>query len=161
MIADTVTNPEEARAWDVVSSVMDPEIPAISVVDLGIINSVDVSNGGVAVSMTPTYVACIATHIMSDEIKVALEQAGFDNVSVTLKRAPAWTSDRMTPQGQARLAEYGIAPPAPRTSPNATPECPNCGSKATHLVSVFGSSACKSLHKCNDCGEPFERFKCK
>lgn len=149
------------RAWTALGAVMDPEIPVLSVVDLGIVNSVQADDHSVDVSITPTYVACVASEIMQSDIIAALQDAEFKNVSVKVVRSPAWSSDRMTALGRARLDAYGIAPPALKGQENQSPTCPVCGSTHSRLVSEFSSSACRALYRCESCGEPFDRFKCK
>jgi ring-1,2-phenylacetyl-CoA epoxidase subunit PaaD len=166
------------RAWAVLATVADPEIPVISVVDLGIVRSVAVTDDGVEVSLTPTYAGCPATHVIEADILEALTRAGIAARMVT-RLAPPWTTDWITPAGHARLKEFGIAPPAPAgSSPDRgrlggqiihlvprgmnfqqAPPCPHCGAANTELLSQFGSTACKALYRCLDCREPFDYFK--
>ncbi|MBP2232137.1 ring-1,2-phenylacetyl-CoA epoxidase subunit PaaD [Azospirillum agricola] len=152
-------------AWDALATVMDPEIPVLSVVELGIVRSVarDAS-GRLAVTVTPTYSGCPATGVIVLEVETALARAGLDaRVSVVI--APPWTTDWISDSGRARLAEVGIVPPPKSgkralTAPDETVACPLCGSADTMQISRFGSTACKALHRCNACLEPFDVFKC-
>lgn len=157
-----------ARAWDVVRGVPDPEIPVLSVVDLGIVRSLDVdANGAVRVGVSPTYSGCPATEVIRGSIVAALRDAGFERVDAVDVLSPPWTSDWITPEGREKLREYGIAPPATSvSSPRAVLRgdlpiaCPRCGSLATERLSEFGSTPCKALHRCTACLEPFDYFKC-
>ncbi len=154
-----------ADAWAVLASVADPEIPVLSVVDLGIIRSVGLdSAGALEIGVAPTYSGCPATATIHADIKAALAGAGFSRVVVKSVLSPAWTSDWISAEGRAKLRAYGIAPPAPMTGRNAVDgariECPQCGSTHTELLSEFGSTPCKALHRCRTCQEPFDRFKC-
>jgi ring-1,2-phenylacetyl-CoA epoxidase subunit PaaD len=154
-------------AWAVLDDVLDPEVPALSVRDLGIVRDVrPAPNGeGIEVVLTPTYSGCPATEQISDSVRLALEAAGHGPVRVTLQRAPAWTTDWISAAGRDKLRRYGIAPPG--ACRDAQPihlvargvECPRCGSGRTERLSAFGSTACKSLYRCLDCREPFEHFK--
>jgi ring-1,2-phenylacetyl-CoA epoxidase subunit PaaD len=160
------------RAWAVLATVPDPEIPVISVVDLGIVRGIAVTDEGVEVSVTPTYAGCPATHVIERDIIEALTLAGISARLVT-KLSPPWTTDWITPAGHARLREFGIAPPAPAGSLEGqiihlvprgarvlqTPGCPHCGAAHTELLSQFGSTACKALYRCLECREPFDYFK--
>jgi len=142
----------------VIESVTDPEIPVISVMDLGIVRDVKIDGDEVEVVITPTYSGCPAMLEIERDINNALKQAGIQKVKITTVLSPAWTTEWMTEEGKRKLEEYGIAPPNP-THPDEI-ACPQCKSKNTSLVSQFGSTACKSLYKCNDCLEPFDYFKC-
>jgi ring-1,2-phenylacetyl-CoA epoxidase subunit PaaD len=149
-------------AWRVLGGVLDPEVPALSVVDLGIVR--EVSEGGdgtLAIVLTPTYSGCPATEVIEADIRAALEAEGFGPVRVGYRLAPAWTTDWISTEGRRKLADYGIAPPEvsvvcvmARNVP-----CPCCRSPRTERLSAFGSTACKSLYRCLDCREPFEYFK--
>jgi ring-1,2-phenylacetyl-CoA epoxidase subunit PaaD len=157
-------------AWRLLDGVPDPEVPALSVRDLGIVREVraDAAQpGGLEVVLTPTYSGCPATEVISASVREALEGAGLGPVRVTLQRAPAWTTDWISDEGRRKLREYGIAPPGPvaaqavatiRLRPRGV-DCPRCGSARTERLSAFGSTACKALHRCLDCLEPFEHFK--
>ncbi len=143
---------------DLLQNVTDPEIPVISVLDLGIVRDVIVSDDLVEVIITPTYSGCPAMLEIEKEINNALKKEGVSKLKITTVLSPAWTTEWMSEEGKRKLKEYGIAPPNP-TNPEDI-QCPQCGSQNTQLVSEFGSTACKSLFKCNDCLEPFDYFKC-
>jgi len=143
---------------EVLQHVNDPEIPVISVIDLGIVRDVLVTDNFVEVIITPTYSGCPAMLEIEKNIHNALKREGVDHFKISTVLSPAWTTEWMTEDGKRKLKEYGIAPPNP-THPDDI-ECPQCGSKNTELVSEFGSTACKSLFKCKDCLEPFDYFKC-
>ena len=138
----------------VLDQVMDPEIPVVSITDLGIVRSVSVDPPRVMIS--PTYTGCPATLAIEQAIRDALDAAGFRQVFVERVLFPPWTTDWITERGRQRLKAYGIAPP----NPSATAECPQCGSTDTVEVSRFGSTPCKAQWQCNACHEPFDRFKC-
>lgn len=157
----------EAHAWRVLGEVQDPEIPVISVVDLGVIRHVRASDSGLEVGLAPTYSGCPATAVIRSSVEAALEQAGFDPVNVVEVLSPPWTSDWLSDDGRRKLERYGIAPPVeavatPRELWRPAPaiRCPRCHSRDTSEVSRFGSTPCKALHRCNACLEPFEYFKC-
>lgn len=168
-------NPEErvSQAWHVLADVPDPEVPVLSVCDLGIVRDVVAHAVGLQVVLTPTYSGCPATEVIADSVREALEGAGLGPVNVTLQRAPAWTTDWMSDEGRRKLREYGIAPPGPVPSPGSaplifhasrpsrtvSPACPRCDSDQTERLSAFGSTACKALYRCLTCREPFEHFK--
>ncbi len=142
----------------ILQEVTDPEIPVISVLDLGIVRDIVFGDDHIEVVITPTYSGCPAMLEIEKEIHNALKKEGIENVKVTTQLAPAWTTDWMTESGKEKLKKYGIAPPNPTDPENVN--CPQCGSTNTQLLSEFGSTACKSLFKCNDCLEPFDYFKC-
>lgn len=154
------------RARQVLEQVMDPEVPVVSVVDLGIVRKVDWHDGHLRVVVTPTYSGCPATELIESEIARALEQAGFRAPRIERRLAPAWTTDWISAQGRERLRVYGIAPPSGSSSKRSllgepdTVCCPQCGSQDTEVVSQFGSTACKALYRCRSCLEPFDYFKC-
>jgi ring-1,2-phenylacetyl-CoA epoxidase subunit PaaD len=145
--------------------VPDPEVPALSVIDLGIVREVSEANdGALAIALTPTYSGCPATEVIESDIRAALELAGLGPARVTQRLAPAWTTDWISDEGRRKLAAYGIAPPPePGTSVvhlhARHVRCPRCRSARTERLSAFGSTACKSLYRCLDCREPFEHFK--
>ena len=143
---------------DLLQNVSDPEIPVISVLDLGIVRDVIIEKDSLEVIITPTYSGCPAMLEIEKEINNALKKEGITEFKITTVLSPAWTTEWMTEEGKRKLKEYGIAPPNP-TNPEDI-ECPQCGSQNTQLLSEFGSTACKSLFKCNDCLEPFDYFKC-
>ncbi|MBV8470416.1 MAG: phenylacetate-CoA oxygenase subunit PaaJ, partial [Burkholderiaceae bacterium] len=148
-------------AWDALRQVPDPEVPALTLVDLGIVRGLREMTGGLEVVLTPTYSGCPATEAIRDDVRAAL--APFGEIVVTLQRAPAWTTDWISADGRRKLREYGIAPPGPaseavlRFQPRIA--CPRCASKQTERLSAFGSTACKSMYRCLACAEPFEYFK--
>jgi ring-1,2-phenylacetyl-CoA epoxidase subunit PaaD len=159
---------EDPRA--VVASVSDPELPTLTIEDLGILGDVTVEEGTVVVAVTPTYSGCPAMDVIHDDIVTSLRRAGYDAVEVRVQLAPAWSSDRITATGRRKLAAAGIVPPGPARAPETSIpltlhpaeqrlSCPLCGSVATEETSRFGATACKSLHRCRGCGEPFEHFK--
>lgn len=152
---------------NILSQVPDPEIPVISIEELGILQDIKIEDNKIVVYITPTYNGCPAMDMITVNIKSALEDNGYNNVEVKLVLSPIWTTDWITEEGKKKLLEYGIAPPAERTtdlsfidgkSPSIA--CPQCGSIDTEIISRFGSTACKSLYKCNQCLEPFDYFKC-
>ena len=145
---------EEARLRDVLASVADPEIPVVSVVDLGIVRSVEPGR----VTITPTYTGCPATHVIERDIRDALDAAGYRHVRIETVLSPPWTTDWIGKEGREKLHAYGIAPPL--TAGQRVPACPQCGSAETQEISRFGSTPCKSLWRCRSCAEPFDLFKC-
>ncbi len=166
---------EEAALWVVLADVMDPEVPALSVLDLGIVRSVRVSvprtdgiGGVVEIDVTPTYTGCPATALINEIITAASVSAGFADTKINFVLSPAWTTDWISVEAREKLRAYGIAPPsgdAPTgkaalfgVSPIVA--CPQCGSKNTERVSEFGATACKAMYRCISCLEPFEYFKC-
>jgi ring-1,2-phenylacetyl-CoA epoxidase subunit PaaD len=154
------------QAWDILHRVPDPEIPVISVTELGIVREVEAADDGVDVVVTPTYSGCPATEAIERSIREALTAAGAAQVRVTTRLAPAWTTEWIEPAAQEKLRAYGIAPPGPRDATDVEPltflprvGCPRCGSKDTERLSQFGATACKALYRCRACREPFEYFK--
>ncbi|HEX8585821.1 MAG TPA: 1,2-phenylacetyl-CoA epoxidase subunit PaaD [Allosphingosinicella sp.] len=145
--------PSRDRILEVLQSVLDPEVPVVSVVELGIVRSVTEE----AVVITPTYTGCPATQAIERDIRAALDAAGYRHIRTETILSPAWTTDWITPEGRAKLHAYGIAPPVPR---GAAVACPQCGSTDTAEISRFGSTACKALWRCSACLEPFDLFKC-
>jgi ring-1,2-phenylacetyl-CoA epoxidase subunit PaaD len=155
-----------AAAWQALARVEDPEIPALSIVELGIVRFMEVRPDGVlGIGLSPTYTGCPATEHIELMVREALEAAGVGPFAVTRVLSPAWTSDWITPEGRRKLDEHGIVPPpaaaswARRASLEAI-ACPRCRSIRTECTSQFGSTPCKALHRCRDCLEPFESFKC-
>jgi ring-1,2-phenylacetyl-CoA epoxidase subunit PaaD len=162
-----------ADAWRVLHDVPDPEVPAISVTELGIVRDVIEHADGLEVVVTPTYSGCPATEVIAQSIVDAIDAAGLGPARIAHRRAPAWTTDWITPEGREKLRAYGIAPPGPCGTPapgaaaNVAPirlmardvPCPRCGSAQTERLSAFGSTACKALYRCIACREPFEHFK--
>lgn len=153
------------RAWEVAASVLDPEVPVLTIEDLGVLRDVALDAGRVTVTITPTYSGCPAMDAIRDDVVLALTSAGFDDVDVRLALAPAWTTDWMTDAGRRKLVEYGIAPPTGRAAVagpirlQLSVRCPRCGSLDTREVARFGSTACKALYECRACLEPFDHFK--
>lgn len=159
--------PQEERVWKLLESVLDPEIPVLSIVDLGIVRHVTVGAAGVDVGLTSTYSGCPATDVIRRLVNEALATDGVE-ARVRMILNPPWTTEWISAEGRRKLAEYGIAPPRvldgtrlDAMSANEQPvDCPRCGSAHTERLSEFGSTPCKSLYRCEDCREPFERFKC-
>ena len=153
------------RAEAAVAAVPDPELPFLSVAELGIVREVAVRDGRVEVAITPTYTGCPATAVIAADVGAALRKAGIADARVRTVLAPAWTTDWLSEGARAKLADAGIAPPGPAARGHALFDaapiaCPRCGSEATERLSPFGSTPCKALHRCRACGEPFEAFKC-
>ncbi len=153
----------EVMSW--LSQVPDPEIPVLTITDLGIVRDVTVDED-VVVSMTPTYTGCPATEVIEQSVVSALNERGIDNVRIDRILSPAWTTDWITDDGRDKLREYGIAPPQKAAGKRAllngdrAVACPRCGSVQTTCISEFGSTACKAAYRCDRCLEPFEYFKC-
>jgi ring-1,2-phenylacetyl-CoA epoxidase subunit PaaD len=162
-----------SHARSVAGAVTDPELPLLTLEELGVLGDVAVADdGAVTIGLTPTYSGCPAMDAMRRDVIVALQAAGYLDVEVRIDLAPAWSSDRITDSGRRKLAEAGIVPPGPATPTrtetpipvNVRPvmarlRCPQCGSPDTEQTSPFGATACKSLHRCRSCAEPFEHFK--
>lgn len=152
--------PTAARAREVLARVVDPEIPVLTIEDMGILRDVRVDGDAVVVDITPTYSGCPAMDLIRRQVEEALSGAGFSPVEVRTVYSPAWTTDWMSDRGRARLAEIGIAPPRGTGGPVPAPIlCPRCAARETTVVSEFGSTACKALMVCDACGEPFDHFK--
>ncbi|MES2351446.1 MAG: 1,2-phenylacetyl-CoA epoxidase subunit PaaD [Pseudomonadota bacterium] len=170
-----------AQVWSWLAEVSDPEIPVISIVDLGIVRDVQLAaDGACTVTITPTYSGCPAMQVIADAVTDALHAHGLQDVRLQNQLSPAWTTDWMSEEGKVKLKNYGIAPPARqvidisglrggagahaaisrRAQPRLSVVCPNCGSSHTEITSQFGSTPCKALYKCLDCREPFDYFKC-
>lgn len=158
------------EVWDILQTIPDPEVPAISIVELGVVRNVEIINAdSIKVQITPTYSGCPALKTMEDDVKEKLHQQGFTNVEIETIYKPAWTTDWLNESTKQKLKEYGIAPPAKLTIEHLIPlgklskqllACPFCDSDNTALTSHFGSTACKALYFCNTCHQPFEHFKC-
>ena len=148
--------------YTILSKVTDPEIPVLTLEDLGVIRDVIISSKDeVEVKMTLTYSGCPAGDVMAGDIRAALFVAGFTKIKITHVISPAWTTDWLSPQGREKLKQYGIAPPTAAPSlDEAIVECPQCGSKKTKVISEFSSTSCKALFQCESCLEPFDYFKC-
>jgi ring-1,2-phenylacetyl-CoA epoxidase subunit PaaD len=158
---------QRRRAYEAAATVCDPEVPVLTIADLGILHDVSVSDDGrVVVSILPTYTGCPAMDLIQRGVEAALANAGFTDFAVKLSYTPAWSTDLMSDAAREKLRASGIAPPAGGTGPRAlvAPEdsvpCPRCGSHATEKISEFGSTACKALWRCTSCREPFDYFKC-
>lgn len=157
---------DKEEIYEILESVKDPEIPVISIIDLGILRDVEMKDDGLVVSITPTYTGCPAMDTIEREIKNKLRKQGY-SVVVEKIISPPWTTDWITEKGRKNLEEYGIAPPAEATTDKSfltgkhvDIRCPQCKSTNTEMVSHFGSTACKALYRCKDCKEPFDYFKC-
>lgn len=165
-----MNNITKDRVYEWLSGVTDPEVPVLTILDLGIVRDVILSevnsNPAVTVVITPTYSGCPAMDVIGINIRMALMSRGIRQVNIQLQLSPAWTTDWMSEEGKRKLNEYGIAPPLRKAAnPLAlfeedTVACPRCGSEETTLVSQFGPTSCKALYKCTSCHEPFEHFKC-
>jgi ring-1,2-phenylacetyl-CoA epoxidase subunit PaaD len=159
---------EAQKIWTLLEEVFDPEIPVLTVVDMGVIRSVtELKDGGVEVVITPTYSGCPAMDMIEVEIRAILQENGYDKVAVKTVLSPAWTTEWMSESGKKKLKKYGIAPPEGATIDKNVLfgeakkiECPRCSSRNTEMLSQFGSTACKALYQCSDCKEPFDYFKC-
>lgn len=148
--------------------VKDPEVPVLSIIDLGIVRNVVMHDNELEVTITPTYTGCPAMDVISANIRIMLSTLGFKKVKILQTLSPAWTTDWMSEEGKRKLKEYGIAPPNPKQqiceqrlfAEAEAVQCPHCDSYHTHRISEFGSTACKALYQCDDCKEPFDYFKC-
>ncbi len=153
--------------FNILSFIPDPEIPVVSIKEMGMLRDVVLTDKGCEVIITPTYTGCPAMGMIEDDIKRVLKENGVSSVNVKLVYAPAWTTDWMTTEAKEKMRKYGIAPPTSSAcnkltsfSKNNLIKCPRCNSTHTELISMFGSTACKALYKCDSCKEPFEYFKC-
>jgi ring-1,2-phenylacetyl-CoA epoxidase subunit PaaD len=154
--------------WDFLSEIPDPEIPVISIAELGVLRKVEIIDSKVIVSITPTYTGCPAMKTFEDDIASKLIENGISNYEILTVQSPAWTTDWITEEAREKLREFGIAPPMKGTadkgilfgSDSKSVQCPLCKSENTNLKSQFGSTACKALYQCEDCLEPFDYFKC-
>ncbi len=157
ILNDTISDVKEL--WKLMETIPDPEIPVISITDLGIVRHIEMDGKNVEVSITPTYSGCPAMDMISMQIKMELLSRGFVPVIKTVL-SPAWTTDWITPAAKEKLNAYGIAPPSLSSNKDAPVHCPQCNSSHTEMISHFGSTACKALYRCNDCKECFDLFKC-
>jgi ring-1,2-phenylacetyl-CoA epoxidase subunit PaaD len=159
-----------AQAWAVLHTVPDPEIPVLSLCDLGIVRDIRRDGAGLQVTLTPTYSGCPATEVIEASVRDALTAAGAGPLRLSTQLSPAWTTDWISEEGRRKLRDYGIAPPEHRAETTEDgwqilhftpwhPACPRCGSKDSERLSQFGATACKALYRCQDCREPFEYFK--
>lgn len=165
----TTNSIQADKIWSLLEEVVDPEVPVLSVIDLGIIRDVLINDDEVEVVITPTYSGCPAITRIEWDIRIKLAESGYKNIKISNRLSPAWTTDWMTEIGKQKLKAYGIAPPGAGHSTCNDPElfaeeeaiqCPRCNSYNTKLISQFGSTACKALYQCQDCKEPFDHFKC-
>ena len=152
-----MVKPDVQTVWGWLDAVPDPEIPVISVVDLGIIRDVEWAGDTLEVAITPTYSGCPATSIINLDVETALRDRGIDKIRLRRQLSPAWTTDWLSDKGRAQLEAYGIAPPSPAGGPS---RCPRCQSAQLERVSQFGSTPCKAHWRCLSCLEPFDYFKC-
>ena len=156
-----------AAVWEILDTVADPEVPVLSIVDLGVVRHVRIENNKLMLTITPTYSGCPAMDAISMDMRLKLLEKGYRNVQIIQQLSPAWTTDWMSGKGKEKLKAFGIAPPNPKQqvcsdslfADEAVP-CPRCNSYHTELISRFGSTACKSLYRCLDCREAFDYFKC-
>ena len=164
LLKETITN-----LWKILEEVYDPEVPVLSVIDLGIVRDIEINKeGNPLVTITPTYSGCPAMDVISMNIRFKLLEHGYRNAEIKTVLSPAWTTDWMTEKGKEKLKAYGIAPPNPKQLVCTTElfqqeesiQCPHCNSYNTRMISQFGSTACKALYQCLDCKEPFDYFKC-
>ena len=164
-MTDEITHIDQ-KFQEILASVSDPEIPVLSIMEMGVVRSANLVSGIVEVEITPTYSGCPAMDVIADDIKSAFKEKGFE-ARVNLILSPAWTTDWITPKGRVALEKYGIASPLSAQADKEAllgnkkvVKCPQCGSLNTKLVSQFGSTACKAFFQCEDCLEPFDYFKC-
>lgn len=156
----------ETDIWKLLEGISDPEVPVLSVIDLGIVRSVKIQDDQIHITITPTYSGCPAMGVIEQDIKEKLSKEGFINFKIDTVLTPAWTTDWISEEGRKKLKLYGIAPPENEPDKSvlfADPvkvQCPKCGSRETRMVSQFGSTACKAHYQCNSCLEPFDYFKC-
>ncbi|MBQ0686127.1 phenylacetate-CoA oxygenase subunit PaaJ [Providencia rettgeri] len=157
-------SPQVHVIWQQLQQIPDPELPALSITDLGMIRNVVPNKQGWKVIFTPTYSGCPATEFLINEIKTVLGKAGFQNIDIEVMLTPAWTTDWMNQDAKRRLREFGIAPPQGTSCEHPEHKgavcCPRCDSQQTEKISEFGSTACKALYRCTECLEPFDYFKC-
>lgn len=160
-------SPEEKQIWSWLEEVSDPEIPVLTVTDLGVVRKVELIEDLCIVSITPTYSGCPAMNEIEENILAVLKEKGVEKIKVKTILSPAWTTDWMTEKGKEKLREFGIAPPEGSSADKSVlfgeakkVRCPHCKSRDTEMISQFGSTACKSLYKCKSCLEPFDYFKC-
>lgn len=153
--------------WDLLDTVHDPEIPVLTIWDIGILQDIQFKDDHYEIIITPTYSGCPAVDAIKDDIAACLEKSNIHNFKIKTRLSPAWTTDNMTVEGNNKLRAYGIAPPvdvpvgcALHVTPTEHVKCPHCSSRNTEIISEFGSTACKALFKCADCHEPFDFFKC-
>jgi len=159
---------DKRTIYSYLEEINDPEVPVLSIMDLGIVRDVKMNEEGLEVIITPTYTGCPAMDMITTTIKIQLATLGFKKIKVTQALSPVWTTEWMSEEGKRKLKEYGIAPPNPKQqvcdqklfAAAEAVQCPQCNSYHTHRISEFGSTACKALYQCDDCKEPFDYFKC-
>lgn len=163
----TTLSADEEKLWHILGEVNDPEVPVLSILDLGIVRKLSFQEGKVTVTITPTYSGCPAMDVIAMDIRLKLLEKGYRNIAVQQQLSPAWTTDWMSEAGKQKLKDFGIAPPNPKqqfcTSDMFREEavqCPHCDSYHTTLLSQFSSTACKAMYRCLDCREAFDYFKC-
>ena len=164
----TVYTIDKETIYSYLGEINDPEVPVLTIIDLGIVRDVKMNDEELEVVITPTYTGCPAMDMITTTIKIQLATLGFKKVKVTQALSPAWTTEWMSEEGKRKLKEYGIAPPNPKQqvcdqklfAAAEAVQCPQCNSYHTHRISEFGSTACKALYQCDDCKEPFDYFKC-
>jgi ring-1,2-phenylacetyl-CoA epoxidase subunit PaaD len=159
-----------ADIWRILDTVTDPEVPVLTILDLGVVRDVSITpDAQIRIAITPTYSGCPAMDVIRMQIRIALQEAGYRQVDIVQVLSPAWTTDWMSTRGKEKLRAFGIAPPQYRVAEQAHTHlfedspavpCPHCGATETHRISEFGSTACKSLYQCDICLEPFDYFKC-
>ena len=161
------TTLDKKALYACLEEVKDPEVPVLSIIDLGIVRDIQLNNDELEVTITPTYTGCPAMDVIATAIRVELTVLGFKKIKIIRSISPAWTTDWMSEEGKRKLKEYGIAPPNPKQqvcndklfAADEAVQCPHCNSWHTHRISEFGSTACKALYQCDDCKEPFDYFK--
>jgi len=158
---------DEKQIWNILEEVKDPEVPVLSVIDLGIVRAVKTSGDKINITITPTYSGCPAMDVIAMDIRLKLIERGYRNISIEQQLSPAWTTDWLSEEGKQKLKVFGIAPPNPKQQfctsemfQQEAVQCPRCDSYHTELISQFGSTACKSMYTCLDCKEAFDHFKC-
>lgn len=158
---------DEKQIWTILKEVKDPEVPVLSIIDLGIVRGVKTSEDKIEITITPTYSGCPAMDVISMDIRLKLIEKGFRNISIQEQLSPAWTTDWMSEDGKQKLKTFGIAPPNPKQQFCSTEmfqqeavQCPRCNSYHTEVISQFSSTACKAMYRCLDCKEAFDYFKC-
>ena len=162
-----IESKEKQKIWLILDEVKDPEVPVLSIIDLGIVRSLHMEDDQVSIVITPTYSGCPAMDVIQMDIRLKLLEKGYRNISIQQSLSPAWTTDWMTEHGKQKLKEFGIAPPNPKQQfctsdmfQQEAVQCPRCNSFNTEAISQFGSTACKALYRCHDCKEAFDYFKC-
>lgn len=155
------------KVWEVLKTIPDPEIPVITIVELGVVRDVKIEDESIKIQITPTYTGCPATNVFEQDIRTEMTKLGFTTIDISFQYNPAWTTDWLGEEAREKLREFGIAPPQGTTTDKSfllgekpVVKCPQCRSENTEMTSQFGSTACKSLYKCKDCLEPFDYFKC-